>query len=68
MIRSQDLQTADLNIRGGIAGSWPVEGEYHPKQYPNWAAKFTADAIMKAIESERPRNSAKTVSERLLEP
>ena len=68
VIRSQDLQTADLNIRGGIAGSWPVEGEYHPKQYPNWAAKFTADAIMKAIESERPRKSAKTVSERVLGP
>jgi uncharacterized protein YyaL (SSP411 family) len=53
VIRTQDLQTADLNIRGGIAGSWPIEGEYHPKQYPNWAAKFTADAIMEAIESER---------------
>jgi uncharacterized protein YyaL (SSP411 family) len=51
VIHTQDSQTADRNIKGGIAGSWPIDGEYHPMQYPNWAAKFTADAIMKATES-----------------
>ena len=50
VIGTQNLQTTDLNIRGGLAGSWPIQGEYHPYQYPNWAAKFTADAILKAIE------------------
>ena len=31
---------------GGIKGSHPVNGGYHPWQYPNWAAKFYADALM----------------------
>lgn len=42
----QDRETQDLNIRGGIPGSWPIDGGYHPNQYPNWAAKFFADALM----------------------
>jgi len=32
--------------RGGIKGSHPIQGGYHPWQYPNWAAKFFADALM----------------------
>jgi uncharacterized protein YyaL (SSP411 family) len=32
--------------RGGIKGSHPIHGGYHPWQYPNWAAKFFADALM----------------------
>ncbi|WP_035802870.1 hypothetical protein [Deferrisoma camini] len=42
----QDLETDDPNVRGGIPGSWPIDGRYHPYQYPNWAAKFFADALM----------------------
>ncbi|MBW2660899.1 MAG: glycoside hydrolase family 127 protein [Deltaproteobacteria bacterium] len=42
----QDIQTDDPNILGGIPGSWPIDGYYHPYQYPNWAAKFFADALM----------------------
>ena len=32
--------------RGGIKGSHPIDGGYHPWQYPNWPAKFYADALM----------------------
>lgn len=32
--------------RGGIQGSHPIDGGYHPWQYPNWATKFFADALM----------------------
>jgi len=32
--------------RGGIKGSHPIDGGYHPWQYPNWAAKFFADALL----------------------
>jgi len=32
--------------RGGVKGSHPINGGYHPWQYPNWAAKFFADALM----------------------
>jgi len=30
---------------GGIKGSHPVNGGYHPWQIPNWPAKFFADAL-----------------------
>ncbi len=30
--------------KGGIAGSWPIDGDYGHWQYLNWAAKFTIDA------------------------
>ncbi|MBI4523201.1 MAG: glycoside hydrolase family 127 protein [Deltaproteobacteria bacterium] len=52
VLHTQDIKTNDPNLRGGIAGSWPVRGRYHPHQYPNWAAKFTADAVMKWMEIE----------------
>lgn len=35
-----------LAERGGVKGSHPINGGYHPWQYPNWAAKFFADALM----------------------
>ena len=46
VLRTQQIQHRDPNIAGGIAGSWPLDGEYQPGQYPNWAAKFIADALM----------------------
>ena len=36
----------DADERGGIKGSHPINGGYHTWQYPNWAAKFFADALM----------------------
>jgi len=33
-------------VRGGIAGSWPIWGAYSRFEFPNWAAKFFADALM----------------------
>ena len=42
----QNLQTPDMNIRGGIKGSHPVNGGYMTWRYPNWAAKFFMDALM----------------------
>jgi hypothetical protein len=33
-------------VRGGIAGSAPIWGDYSRFEYPNWAAKFFADALM----------------------
>jgi predicted ATP-grasp superfamily ATP-dependent carboligase len=42
----QDLSSKDLGVRGGIAGSSPMEGEYGRHQYLNWAAKFFIDALL----------------------
>jgi hypothetical protein len=37
--------SGDSDELGGIKGSHPVNGGYHPWQLPNWAAKFYADAL-----------------------
>jgi hypothetical protein len=34
------------NIKGAIAGSYPIDGNYLPYVYPNWAAKFFCDLLM----------------------
>ncbi len=31
-------------IRGGVKGAFPIDGDYGPFEYLNWAAKFTVDA------------------------
>jgi hypothetical protein len=32
-------------MRGGVKGSYPVDGGYGPFEYPNWAAKFLIDSL-----------------------
>lgn len=36
--------------RGGVKGSFPVDGDYGKFQYLNWAAKFLIDSCRKEIE------------------
>ncbi len=43
---TQRLEHADPAVRGGIAGSAPIWGAYSRFEYPNWAAKFFADALL----------------------
>lgn len=43
---SQRLGDPAAEVRGGIAGSWPIWGAYSRFEFPNWAAKFFADALM----------------------
>lgn len=40
-----DLRSANPGIRGGVKGSQPIWGYYMTYRYPNWAAKFTLDAL-----------------------
>jgi uncharacterized protein YyaL (SSP411 family) len=44
--QTQNLKTAAPNIRGAIAGSYPIYGRYERFKYPNWAAKFFIDALL----------------------
>jgi uncharacterized protein YyaL (SSP411 family) len=46
LMATQDLTAPDPGVRGGIKGSHPAWGGYAPWEYPNWAAKFFADAVM----------------------
>jgi hypothetical protein len=38
------------DIRGGVKGSFPVDGGYGKFEYLNWAAKFTIDSNAKELE------------------
>jgi hypothetical protein len=40
------LDDPDPVVRGAIAGSVPIWGDYSRFEFPNWAAKFFADALM----------------------
>ena len=43
---SQRLEDRDDAVRGAIAGSLPIWGGYSRFEFPNWAAKFYADALI----------------------
>jgi hypothetical protein len=44
--RSQRLRAPLRGLRGGVAGSSPPWGRYMTLRWPNWAAKFHADALL----------------------
>ena len=44
--RRHRLNDSDLISRGAVAGSAPIWGRYSMFEFPNWAAKFFADALM----------------------
>ena len=52
----QKLDCKNLGIRGGIPGSYPIWGKYLQYSYPNWAAKFFADALISKNECCDPKN------------
>ena len=43
--RAQSI-AAPTSMAGGVAGSYPIHGEYHPFLYVNWAAKFLVDSLL----------------------
>jgi hypothetical protein len=44
--RAHRLRDRDAVARGAIAGSVPIWGAYSRFEFPNWATKFFADALM----------------------
>ena len=67
--RRQRLAARDEVARGAIAGSSPIWGAYSRFEFPNWAAKFFADALMMSRSGRpvppaaiRPRASAETMA------
>ncbi len=52
--RHHDLRPGHDGISGGIAGSNPFWGGYLGGWYPNWAAKFAADAWMARLGVHEP--------------
>jgi hypothetical protein len=46
LMRTQRLHDPNPGVRGAIKGSHPLWGGYGPWEYPNWGAKFFADALL----------------------
>jgi rhamnogalacturonyl hydrolase YesR len=46
VMAAQDVETSNDDIRGAVAGSYPIWGGYSPFTYPNWATKFLIDALL----------------------
>ena len=65
----QILDSPDDGIRGGIAGAYPIWGDYGRFEYLNWAAKFFAEALMlrsgcaHEIATDGPAPAAATTAE-----
>jgi hypothetical protein len=49
-VRRTIAMDGDADVRGAVKGSFPVDGDYDPWVYPNWAAKFMVDSCL--LESE----------------
>jgi hypothetical protein len=45
LMARHDIRNSDARLRGGLAGSWPVWGDYGRLQILNWATKFLLDAL-----------------------
>lgn len=48
LVQAQEKSRFFPFIAGAVAGSFPIDGDYLPGVYPNWAAKFFADFLMLA--------------------
>jgi hypothetical protein len=47
---TQRLRAPISALRGAVGGSAPILGRYMMLRYPNWAAKYHCDALMRLIE------------------
>jgi hypothetical protein len=52
-MRTQDCTSPNGGLRGGIRGSFPVNGAYGRYRVLNWATKFFVDALMHALPEKR---------------
>lgn len=51
---TQALGGAPACVRGALPGSFPMHTGYLANGYPNWGAKFFADALLASLTRERP--------------
>jgi hypothetical protein len=49
----QSRESEHPGIRGGLAGSWPIDGGYSVFAYVDWAAKFFAVSLLLAHDARR---------------
>ncbi|MCF8107510.1 MAG: hypothetical protein K9J81_00805 [Desulfohalobiaceae bacterium] len=60
LLARHDIRSDHPSVRGGIPGSWPVNGAYGRFMILNWATKFFIDAMIakKLIDDPDPRISS----------
>jgi hypothetical protein len=46
LMRCHDIDNSDPRLRGGVAGSWPVWGDYGRLKVLNWATNFFVEALL----------------------
>jgi hypothetical protein len=61
---AQRYPSRSSNLRGALPGSQPVWGRYMTLRYPNWAAKFFIDAVMKLEQQMSRIESASSYARR----
>ncbi len=62
---TQNRDIASPGVRGGIRGSWPVDGEYGTFEVLNWATKYFADALMRHLAMASPASRSLPALHRL---
>lgn len=62
---TQNRTSSDPGLRGGIKGSWPVDGGYGRFEVLNWATKYFADALLRWRQIEAGRGGARAQPFRL---
>ncbi len=45
-LQNKGFKKESVNTTGALNGSYPLWGRYEPFAFPNWAAKYLADALM----------------------
>lgn len=56
---TQNIDTDNRNIKGAIAGSFPIYGKYERMKYPNWATKFFIDALLTLQQTSQKTNTVR---------
>jgi hypothetical protein len=46
LLQVHDVSSRNGGLRGGVRGSFPVNGDYCRYRVPNWATKFFVDALL----------------------
>lgn len=59
-LKRHQVMGGESDIRGGIAGSYPVIGRYMFLRYPNWGVKFLADAFLSLNEAKSTKDTVNT--------
>jgi hypothetical protein len=54
VMSTQNGETPNLGLRGGIKGSFPFDGDYGRFEVLNWATKFFVDALLLARRMHEP--------------